>query len=80
MVCAAIIGIGMAVTSVENTLTIHVVAVPVFFVVIFLIYFKKFNYTAPLQTAILFLCFVVFMDVFLSLSSLERVLKCLQVF
>jgi len=54
----------MAVRSLENTLTIHVVAVPVFFVVISLIYFKKLNYTAPLQTAILFLCFVVFMDVF----------------
>jgi len=62
--CTAIIGIGMAVTSVKNTLIIHVIFVPIIFAAISLIYFKKFNYTTPLQTAIVFLCFVVFMDVF----------------
>lgn len=63
-ICAATMGIGMAVTSVENTLIIHVIAAPIISVIMSLIYFKKFNYTTPLQTAILFLSFVFFMDAF----------------
>lgn len=64
VVCGATMGIGMAATSLENTLTIHVVVAPVIAAIVSLVYFKKFNHTTPLQTAILFLSFVVFMDVF----------------
>lgn len=70
--CGAIMGIGMAVTSVENTLIIHAIGAPILFVVISLIYFRKFNYTTPLQTAIVFLCFVVFMDVFVVALLIEK--------
>jgi len=62
--CGAIMGIGMGVTSLENTLIIHAIGAPIIFVIISLIYFKKFNYTTPLQTAIAFVSFAVFMDVF----------------
>ena len=62
--CGAIMGIGMGVTSLENTLIIHAIGAPIIFIVISLIYFKKFNYTTPLQTAIAFVSFAVFMDVF----------------
>ncbi len=62
--CGAIMGISMGVTSLENTLIIHAIGAPIIFVIISLIYFKKFNYTTPLQTAIAFVSFAVFMDVF----------------
>jgi len=61
--CGAIMGIGMGVTSLESTLIIHAIGAPIIFIVISLIYFKKFNYTTPLQTAIVFVSFAVFMDV-----------------
>lgn len=39
--------------------------VPIIFVVISLISFKIFHYTYPFQTAIEFLCFIIFMDIFI---------------
>ena len=60
--CAATMGIGMATTSVENALMIHAIGAPIFFTVVSLIYFKKFNYTTPLQTALVFVCFVIAVD------------------
>jgi len=62
--CAVTMGIGMATTSVENALIIHVIGAPIFFTVVSLIYFKKFNYTTPLQTAIIFVGFVITVDFF----------------
>ena len=64
VLCGAIMGIGMAVTSIETTLIIHAIGAPVIFVILSLIYFRKFNNTTPLQTAITFTGFVIFMDVF----------------
>ena len=63
VLCTATIGIGMASTSEENALIIHAIAAPLFFAAISLVYFRKFNYTAPLHTAIVFVSCVVFMDV-----------------
>lgn len=62
--CGAIMGIGMAVTSIETTLIVHAIGAPVIFVILSLIYFQKFNYTTPLQTAFMFVGFVISMDVF----------------
>ena len=70
--CGATMGIGMAVTSIENALIIHAIAAPIIFATISLIYFKKFNYTTPLQTAIIFVFFVVFMDVFVVALLIEK--------
>lgn len=64
MLCAATMGIGMATTSLENTLIIHAVGAPIFFAVVSLIYFSKFNYTSPLQTALIFVGFVIVVDFF----------------
>jgi hypothetical protein len=73
--CGAAMGIGMAVTSEGNALIIHAAAAPIIFAVLSFIYFKKFDYTTPLQTAAIFVAFVIFMDVFvvalLMLNSLE---------
>src|SRR5512143_1277865 len=70
--CAATMGIGMAVTTLNNTLIIHAIAAPIFFAGVSLIYFRKFNYTAPLQTAFWFLTFVVAMDFFLVAMLINR--------
>lgn len=70
--CAATMGIGMGVTSVQNALIIHAVAAPIFFAVISRVYFTKFNYTTPLQTALVFIGFVVFMDFFLVALVINR--------
>jgi hypothetical protein len=60
--CGAIIGIGRSITSMDNTLIIHAVGAPIIFGVISWIYFSKFHYTRPLQTAFIFLGIVVLMD------------------
>ena len=62
--CAATMGIGMATTSIDNALTIHAIGAPIFFFFVSLIYFKKFNYTSPLLTAIIFVGFVIIVDFF----------------
>jgi hypothetical protein len=62
--CAATMGIGMATTSAQNALIIHAIGAPVFFAVVSAVYFKKFNYTTPLQTASVFVGFVIVVDFF----------------
>jgi hypothetical protein len=72
MLCAATMGIGMAVTSLNNALIVHAVAAPVFFAGISLVYFRKFNYTKPLQTALVFIAFVIAMDFFVVAMLINR--------
>jgi hypothetical protein len=62
--CAATMGIGMATLGLQNALVVHAIGAPIFFTLVSLIYFKKFNYTMPLQTAIIFVGFVIAMDFF----------------
>ena len=62
--CAATMGIGMAVTSLNRALIIHAIAAPIFFAGVSLVYFGKFNYTTPLLTAGIFIAFVIGMDFF----------------
>jgi hypothetical protein len=70
--CGAIIGIGRSITSMENTLIIHAFGAPVIFATLSFIYFTKFNYTTPLQTAIIFLSVVIFLDIFLVALLIEK--------
>ena len=72
MLCAATMGIGMSLTTLNNALIIHAIAAPVFFAGISLIYFRKFNYTTPLQTAFIFIAFVVAMDFFVVAMLINR--------
>jgi len=72
VLCAVTIGIGMAVTSLNTALIIHVVAAPVFFAGVSLVYFRKFNYTTPLQTALIFTAFVIGMDFFVVALLINR--------
>ena len=65
MLCAATMGIGMATLSLNTTLILHAIGAPIFFTVISLVYFNKFNYTSPIRTAIIFVSFVILVDFFL---------------
>ena len=70
--CAATIGIGMAVTTERNALIIHAVGAPIFFALLSFVYFKKFNYTTPLQTAAIFVGFVIAVDFFVVALLIQR--------
>jgi hypothetical protein len=63
--CGATMGIGMALTTIKSTLIIHAIGAPIYFIILSIIYFRKFRYTTPLFTAIIFISFVVFIDFFL---------------
>jgi len=60
--CGAVMFIGTAVTSEFIALIIHAVAAPIIFAVVSSYYFKKYDFTTPLETAALFVAFVVLMD------------------
>jgi hypothetical protein len=56
----------------NNTLIIHAIAAPIYFAGISLFYHRKFNYTTPLQTALIFIAFVVTMDFFIVALLINR--------
>ena len=62
VLCAATIGIAFSLTSEFNALVIHAIGAPIYFGIISWNYFRKFHFTSPLMTAIIFLGFVFFMD------------------
>jgi hypothetical protein len=70
--CGAIMGIGRQVTSIQNTLIIHAIGAPIIFTIVSLVYFKKFNYSTPLQTAIFFVSFIILMDFFVVALLIEK--------
>ena len=70
--CGAIIGIFRSITSMENTLIIHAIGVPIIFGLLALLYFSRFNYTTPLQTAAFFFSFAILMDVFVIAIFVEK--------
>lgn len=63
--CAAIMGIGPTITSMQNTLIVHAIAGPLGFGLLAFIYHKKFGHVAPLPLALLFVSFVILVDFFL---------------
>ena len=70
--CVATMGVGMTVTTLDNMLIAHAIGAPIFFALVSLIYFKRFNYTSPLQTATIFISFVIAMDVFVVAMLINR--------
>ncbi len=73
--CWATMGIGRAVTSMETTLIIHLVGAPIFATVVSVFYFKRFNYTTPLQTATVFISVILFLDFFIVALIVEKSLE-----
>ena len=70
--CGAIMAIGQQLTTLDRTLIIHAVGAPIGFAVITWFYYRKFGFTAPLQTALLFLMVVIALDVFVVALLVER--------
>jgi len=60
--CGVVMFIGTAITSEFIALIIHAIAAPIIFAVVSSFYFKKYDITTPLETAALFVAFVVLMD------------------
>jgi hypothetical protein len=70
--CFASIRIGMTVTSLDHALIAHAIGSPIYFAIVSLVYFRKFNFTAPLQTATIFIAFVIGMDFFVVAMLINR--------
>jgi hypothetical protein len=70
--CGAIMGIGRAVTTLDNALVIHAIDAPIVFALISWVYFTRFGYTSPLQTASIFVGVVIGMDAFLVAPVFEK--------
>lgn len=69
--CAATMGVGMKVTTVETALILHAFAAPVIFTALWLVYFRRLGSCSPLRTATVFLGAVVAMDVFVVALRIE---------
>ena len=75
--CGAVMGIGMATMSIDMALIVHAVAAPIIFFAVSLVYLKYANVAGPIQTAAIFVGFVMVMD-FLVVALL--IIKSLQMF
>ena len=70
--CSAIMGVGQQMFSLQTTLIIHAIGGPLGFAAISFNYFRKYGYTSPLQTAIIFIGFVIVVDFFLVALVIEK--------
>jgi hypothetical protein len=70
--CFAAIGAGMAVTTLSNALIIHAIAAPLIAAAVSLVYFRRYNYTAPLATAALFVAIIMGMDLLVVALLINR--------
>jgi len=61
--------------SLERALIVHAIGAPISFTTISLFYFNKFNYTTPLQTALIFVSFVIVVDFFVVALIINRSLE-----
>ncbi len=71
-VCGSIIGIGRSLASLDAALVAHAIGAPIVFAAVSIVYFRLFNFTAPLRTAVIFVSTIAFMDVFVVSILLER--------
>lgn len=60
--CGAVMFIFTAITPEFIALIIHAIAAPIIFAIVSSFYFKKYDFTTPLETAALFVAFVVLLD------------------
>lgn len=73
--CAATIGVGQAVTTLQTALVVHAIGAPLFFFGVSVFYFSRFAYTTPLLTALAFTGFVIVVDFFLVGLVINRSLE-----
>ena len=70
--CGATIGIGRAVTSLQNALIAHAIAVPIIFGVASFLYFRKSHPRTPLQTAAIFVAVAIALDFAVVATFIEK--------
>ncbi len=70
--CAATMSIGQATMPPQQALIVHAIAAPIFFTLISLVYFRNFAFTTPLQTAAVFVGFVMVVDFFVVALAILR--------
>lgn len=63
--CGALVGAGRRFFSMPTTLALHAIGAPVGFALISLLYYRRYAFTSPMQTAAAFLGVVVALDLFL---------------
>lgn len=61
-ISAFIMAGGLMNTNFNTAMIVHVIVTPIFFIAISFFYFRRFQYTGPLQTALVFLGVVVALD------------------
>lgn len=74
-ICGAIMAIGMQLMSLDMALLVHAIGAPLVFATLSWLYFTRFHYTTPLQTAIAFVTVVVLMDFFVVSLIINRNLE-----
>jgi len=80
ILCGLTMGLGMGLLSLTSALIIHAIAAPLFFILLSWFYFKKFSFTTPLQTSIIFMALVIFMDVLIVAAVIENSFKMFESF
>jgi hypothetical protein len=73
--CGAIMMIGLSIWPPLTAQVVHAVGAPIFFGLVSWVYFTRFNYTTPLQTAAIFMGFVIVVDFFLVALVINRSLE-----
>ena len=64
--------VGRQLMPLQTTLIVQTVAAPIIFSAIAWFYFSRYTFTTPLQTALIFVGTVIFMDVFVIAQFVER--------
>ncbi len=71
-ICGAVMFAGMAFTSLNVALIIHAIAAPIIAAVVSWFYFKRFQATSPLATAVFFTAVVILMDLVVVALLIEK--------
>ena len=72
MLCSSVIFIGRSVTTMDNTLIVHAISVPIIISMLSSTYFRYFHYTAPLPTAAIFVAVPFLLDFFVIAPFVEK--------
>ena len=70
--CAMVMAVGPIFMNMDATLIIHLIGAPIFFGALSYFYHKKYNYTKPLLTAVIFVSFVILVDFLLVAAVLLK--------
>jgi hypothetical protein len=76
--CGAVMGVGMSLTTVENTLIVHAIAAPIIFGTLAAAYFHMFPGASVVRTAVAWVAMVMLLDLVVVAGALLRSLVMFQ--